>query len=302
MKIKSLVVTAVLAIAILCFGGITQVKADTATDCLASPTIACLTNLIVQLTQQVQVLQNQQGGTTAWCHTFNTNLGVGSTGQEINDLWTALGKDNLNVTAGVGQPLEFSEGEAAAVFQFQQKYGIRTSGWVGPVTRAKLNNLYGCGTITQSITINSVSGPNSLVVGQNGTWNINASAPAGTILTYSVNWGDNTVLNPNVPMANQAPLISQNSGFTHSYSQAGTYTATFTVSDQQKMPTSQDWAKTRMTVVVGQTACTPNWQCGWGPCLNGSQSQTAIDSNMCGLPLSNVNIACPMLARICYPL
>ena len=52
-------------------------------------------------------------------------------------------------------------------------------------------------------------------------------------------------------MANQAPLVSQNSGFTHSYNQAGTYTATFTVADQQKMPTNQDFAKTTMTVIVG---------------------------------------------------
>ena len=76
MKIKSLVVMAVLATAILCFAGLAQVKADTTSDCLASPTITCLTNLIVQLTQQVQTLQNQQGTTQTWCHTFNNNLGI----------------------------------------------------------------------------------------------------------------------------------------------------------------------------------------------------------------------------------
>ena len=45
--------------------------------------------------------------------------------------------------------------------------------------------------------------------------------------------------------------------------------------------------------------CTPNWQCGWGSCVNGSQSQVAVDLNNCGLPSSNVNIACPALARLC---
>lgn len=46
-------------------------------------------------------------------------------------------------------------------------------------------------------------------------------------------------------------------------------------------------------------SCTPNWQCGWGECKNGSQSQIAIDSNNCGLPASGAKIACPALARIC---
>ena len=46
-------------------------------------------------------------------------------------------------------------------------------------------------------------------------------------------------------------------------------------------------------------ACTPNWQCGWGLCNNGYQGMTAVDSNNCGLPATNVNIACPALARVC---
>ena len=47
------------------------------------------------------------------------------------------------------------------------------------------------------------------------------------------------------------------------------------------------------------TTCTPNWQCDWGTCINGYQSETAIDSNNCGLPSSGARIACPALARIC---
>lgn len=45
--------------------------------------------------------------------------------------------------------------------------------------------------------------------------------------------------------------------------------------------------------------CIPNWQCGWGSCNNGYQRMTAVDSNNCGLPSTNVNIACPALARAC---
>lgn len=49
---------------------------------------------------------------------------------------------------------------------------------------------------------------------------------------------------------------------------------------------------------VPTTACTPNWQCGWGPCISGYQSQVAFDSNKCGVTTGN-NIACPALAKAC---
>ncbi len=51
-----------------------------------------------------------------------------------------------------------------------------------------------------------------------------------------------------------------------------------------------------MTVNTG-TVCTQNWQCQWGPCVNGSQVQGAVDSNNCGTGQST--IACPALARLC---
>ncbi len=50
---------------------------------------------------------------------------------------------------------------------------------------------------------------------------------------------------------------------------------------------------------IPTSACTPNWQCGWGSCINGSQSQVVVDANNCGVSSLNANIACPALARIC---
>jgi len=64
---------------------------------------------------------------------------------------------------------------------------------------------------------------------------------------------------------------------------------------------------------IKPNACIPNWQCGWGQCIippcapgsnsvactKGTQTQIAIDSNNCGLSSSNINIACPALARVC---
>ena len=82
---------------------------------------------------------------------------------------------------------------------------------------------------TNSITISSVYGPNSLNIGQTGTWNVSATAPGGTSLNYSVDWGD-TVYPVPMTSGSANTNISQTSTFTHSYSQAGTYTVKFTVS------------------------------------------------------------------------
>lgn len=59
----------------------------------------------------------------------------------------------------------------------------------------------------------------------------------------------------------------------------------------------QNWkpAQNNLTPV----ACVPNWQCGWGPCVNGSQVQVEIDSNNCGTQPFDKKNPCPVLARVC---
>jgi peptidoglycan hydrolase-like protein with peptidoglycan-binding domain len=115
--------------------------------------------LIAQLTAQIAALQAQLnallgGGTTTtpWCHTFSTDLKISDSGDEVGALQTALGKEGfLQTDQSDANPMgesgpSFGEPTAATVVSFQQKYGIRTTGYVGPLTRAKLNALYGCGT------------------------------------------------------------------------------------------------------------------------------------------------------------
>lgn len=77
--------------------------------------------------------------------------------------------------------------------------------------------------------------------------------------------------------------------------------------------TQKMWVPRLVDVIIGQEniqtippspvqkpiTCTPNWKCDWESCNNGYQGMTAVDSNNCGLPSTNVNIACPALARIC---
>ena len=67
MKIKNLVVVAVLATAILSFGFVVTAQtapAGTMSDCMASPTVSCLTYWLGQTNQQLSQLKNSQGTTT----------------------------------------------------------------------------------------------------------------------------------------------------------------------------------------------------------------------------------------------
>ncbi len=83
----------------------------------------------------------------------------------------------------------------------------------------------------QAPVITSVSGPNFLPLGQNGTWTISAYDPDTTQLTYYVRWGDELYGYGNNAAA-VPQLLTQTGTFTHAYAMAGTYTVTFTVADQ----------------------------------------------------------------------
>ena len=75
-------------------------------------------------------------------YTFTKTLRLGMTDAEVFNLQKVLSLDpNIypegKITGYFGKATE------AAVKRFQQKYGIRVTGEVGPQTRAKLNELYG---------------------------------------------------------------------------------------------------------------------------------------------------------------
>jgi len=151
MKTKYFLVTVILAT--LIFGSASIVKASCMDENFSQRTYAekiqCLTAIISDLQAQLQTILTQQGGQT-WCHTFNTNLGFANSGSsEVSYLHTALQKENISY--GSDDSNEFAEDTGAAVVQFQAKYGIRQTGYVGPLTRGKLNSLYGCGTTPPAI-------------------------------------------------------------------------------------------------------------------------------------------------------
>ncbi len=186
------------------------------------------------------------------CYAFNRNLIRGSSGQDVFQLQTILIQEGLLHTA---QPTYyFGNLTFGAVVSFQAKYGILRTGFVGPLTRAKLNTLYGCGVVLNpgnQPVINGVSGPTVLSVGQSGTWTINASNPENGSLNYSVVWGDQVVYPPMVYNGASSNPYVQTTTFTHAYTTLGTYTAVFYVSDSAGNSTS-----TSMSVQVTNTNST----------------------------------------------
>ncbi|MFA5773106.1 MAG: PKD domain-containing protein [Candidatus Paceibacterota bacterium] len=91
--------------------------------------------------------------------------------------------------------------------------------------------------------ISGISGPQTLAITQSGTWKVTASSSSGGNLTYSVVWGDEAVQTNYSTATRQIP--QQSATFTHSYSQIGTYTPTFTVTNS-----NGGSAKTSITVKV----------------------------------------------------
>ena len=83
----------------------------------------------------------------------------------------------------------------------------------------------------QSISISGIDAPSSLALGTTGTWTVHASAGTGAQLHYSVLWGDEANFGAASIMAPQSQQIQTSASFTHTYQRSGTYTVTFTVSD-----------------------------------------------------------------------
>ncbi|MEK7542152.1 MAG: PKD domain-containing protein [Patescibacteria group bacterium] len=151
MKKKILIACAVFLVLGGTFAFAQSAKAQTVADLQAQ--IQSLLATIAQL--QEQVAQLQGGGTPAWCFTFDRNLKFGNGGRDVEMLHIALQKAGFSVGAEANTK-EFGEQTASAVVGFQQKYaqeilapnGLQYgTGFVGPSTRAKLNQLYGCGII-----------------------------------------------------------------------------------------------------------------------------------------------------------
>ena len=87
-------------------------------------------------------------------------------------------------------------------------------------------------TSSNSPSITGIDAPSTLPIGSTGTWTVHATLPAGATgnLNYTVAWGDQMGA-ANAFMAPAPMSVQSTATFTHTYSQSGTYTPIFTVTD-----------------------------------------------------------------------
>ncbi len=88
---------------------------------------------------------------------FTTYLTVGSTGADVSALQTWLIANGYNISAittGVAQKGYFGQQTKAAVVKYQASVGLPATGFVGPLTIAKLN-----GNVTGSVTMTPAACP-----------------------------------------------------------------------------------------------------------------------------------------------
>jgi len=132
--------------------------------------------VIAQLQQQVATLSGQ-GSTSGVTYCFSTDLYKGLTSNDVKDLQKVLNMDPATrvASSGAGAPgyetTYFGALTEAAVKKFQAKYGISTTGYVGPLTRAKLNELY-CTPVTTPTTSVGETTTTTTVVPAYGTLSI----------------------------------------------------------------------------------------------------------------------------------
>ena len=122
-----------------------------------------------------------------------------------------------------------------AVKDYQKSVGISPTGYLGPITRVAINA--DCTEPTTSSTstapvISGVSGPQSLNIGQQGTWTIKASNKSNGTLNYSVVWGDETYPLKSVSNSFTRKTRNQSAIFTHIYNGGGTFSPSFTVTNE----------------------------------------------------------------------
>lgn len=117
---------------------------------LSNMTPAELQAEIIRLTSLLNELRVKAGGVSGgFGYKFVSNMAWGARGDDVKNLQIILNRDPETAVATLGagsagnETIFFGIGTRNAVIKFQKKHGISPAlGYVGPVTRAKLNELY----------------------------------------------------------------------------------------------------------------------------------------------------------------
>ena len=138
------------------------VKADTVSDLTAQ--INSLLATISGLQAQLASIQGGSTTTTTGAYTFSSDLSVGSKGDDVMNLQKALNSSpDTQVASGssAGAPgyetSTFGPATKAAVIKFQVKNGVPGTGYVGPLTRAKLNSMSSTSSTSSTTTTTTTS-------------------------------------------------------------------------------------------------------------------------------------------------
>ncbi len=157
-------------IALVGFVSVSFVKAQSLGDLQAQ--LQALLQQVANLQAQIKA---QNGGTSnVFCYAFNNNLSLGSSGNDVAALQTALSKEGFTIGSNETNSDTFGESTASAVSGFQEKYSSDVlkpfslnygTGFAGKGTRAKLNSLYGCNVKNPPIVEPPVSTSTLPVIG-----------------------------------------------------------------------------------------------------------------------------------------
>ncbi len=168
-----------MAMSLVLGGAVAPVQAQSITDLTAQ--INSLLSTIAALQAQLNSMQGGSTPSTGTGYVFNTNLTVGAKSTDVMNLQKVLNMsaDTRVSTSGAGsagnETSTFGPATKAAVVKFQLKYGISPAvGYVGPVTRAKLNSMGGSVVtnppivgVAGALTVSPAAQPTATLVPQN---------------------------------------------------------------------------------------------------------------------------------------
>lgn len=170
---------------------------------------------IAALSAQLSALQGTPSTTTTGSYAFSKNLTIGSRGVDVTNLQKVLNMsaDTTVASTGAGSPgnesAYFGGLTKAAVMKFQSKYGISpVAGYVGAITRAKLNSMGGVVTVPPVTTVPGCNAGNvySSTTGQ--------LCPTGTGTTPTPTGTGVTISAGTQPTASLAPTSAARVPFT----------------------------------------------------------------------------------------
>ena len=158
-----------------------------------------------------------------------------------------------------------SEGNYKITFTVTNDDGLKSTS----TTTVKINGEQ----TTSAPVIKSLKGGKNIILRQAATITVNAYDPENGTLEQTADWGDTTAVTTNSLVSNQANVV-QSSTFSHTYSATGTYTATFTVQDNEGKkdreevvivvkPVSTDTTNpiiSALQILTGSTTGTISWK------------------------------------------